>query len=375
MSAKEQVLDIIESLRRHVKMVRPFLPKHAVISVGNYASDLLNNKPVFDYATGEFTIFVRKKNENNCKQKHSSGEEVNVVDIEEKADTHYWFGVQKYVSEKDAVFEKIENKPLDELRGAVLVASTGEGVGSGLLPDLVSLFRDRNISTVSFAILPSVLQPADAHFNSLWSMATCCQMGFTQILVDRDSLEDYVGVNRKGEVLKGSSIFGYIMDILSSKPSFVHEFDELTKAYHLKMFTVLSSTGASLKIYGSLKNVLDAALLRPLSKFDLSTASMLYVLVRVPLGLREKFPRAKIDLAVNEWFKEKTSLKAAFASEPIYIDDGNDRVDIVLFVGSFDLSERVASLNAKVKDIVGFSVKKGFVKEKEWRELVDQLVS
>jgi hypothetical protein len=200
-------------------------------------------------------------------------------------------------------------------------------------------------------------------------------MGFTQILVDRDSLEDYVGVNRKGEVLKGSSIFGYIMDILSSKPSFVHEFDELTKAYHLKMFTVLSSTGASLKIYGSLKNVLDAALLRPLSKFDLSTASMLYVLVRVPLGLREKFPRAKIDLAVNEWFKEKTSLKAAFASEPIYIDDGSDRVDIVLFVGSFDLSERVASLNAKVKDIVGFSVKKGFVKEKEWRELVDQLVS
>lgn len=374
MSAEKKIIDIKESIKRHVAMLRPFFPKRAVISIGNYASDLLHESPVFVDKTGEFILFIRKENQ-NVPRKFPGGEEINFVDIDEKADTHYWFNVQRYVSENDDIVEKLKRKPIEELNGAVLVASTGEGVGSALLPELISRFKEGNVNAVAFAVLPSNLQPADAQFNALWSMAACSQNGFTQILIDRDALESYVGVNRKGEILKGSSVFNYIMEIALSNDSFVQEFCELTKSFHLKMFTVLSATGASLKVYGSIRNVLDAALLRPLGLFDLSTASMLYVVVRVPLRLKDKFSRGKIELAVDEWFKEKTSLKAAFLSEPIYVDDGSDRLDIVMFVGGFDLANRVATLNGKAKEIIAYSAKNGFVKEKEWKELINHLVN
>ncbi len=121
------------------------------------------------------------------------------------------------------------------------------------------------------------------------------------------------------------------------------------------------------------ENILDAALLRPLAAFDLSTASMLYVLVRMPLQLKETLPQSQIELSVDEWFKEKTSLKSAFVSEPVYVDDGSDRIDIVLFVGGFALANMVTSADKKVKEIKVYAAKNGYIKEREWQELIKSL--
>ena len=93
----------------------------------------------------------------------------------------------------------------------------------------------------------------------------------------------------------------------------------------------------------------------------------------MPLQLKEKFPQSQIELSVDEWFKEKTNLKSALISEPLYVDDGSDRMDIIMFVGGFDLADMVTSADKKVKEIKAYAGKNGYIKEREWQGLIKSL--
>ena len=115
------------------------------------------------------------------------------------------------------------------------------------------------------------------------------------------------------------------------------------------MFTVLLASGVSLKIYGSLENMLNTTLLRPLFTFDLSTATLLYVLIRMPFHLKDKLPRGKIELAIANWFKDKADLESIYIADPVYVEDSSDRIDIALFVGGFDTATRFAALRKELK--------------------------
>jgi hypothetical protein len=126
-------------------------------------------------------------------------------------------------------------------------------------------------------------------------------------------------------------------------------------------------------MYGALKNILDSALSTPLLKCDLSSASVLYVLLRLPLHLKEKMSRGKVELEIANWFKEKANLQSIYVSEPIYVEDGNDRIDLVMFVGGFDLTEMFTSMEKKVRVVKSLVAKKGSIKEDEWRAIVKSL--
>ena len=373
MCAEKLALDINVRMLKHIAMLKPTFPRRAVISIGDYSSQILLKSNIIGKNDDILTFFIQKAKEESSKPNQSSIKTKDNICIDEKSDTHYWFNVQQYIAEHDAIVEKLKSKPIDKLDGAIMVASTGEGVGSALLLDLTARFKEGNVNSVAFAILPSHLQPPDAYFNALWSMATCARKGLTQILIERDALEGFVGVDRKGVVLKGNRVLNYIIEMALAKEQFVQEFSELSKSFNLKMFSILAATGASLKVYGSLKNILDTTLLRSFAEFDLSTASMLYVLVRIPVQLKEKLPPSKIELLVDEWFKDKTSLKSVYISEPLYVNDGSDRIDIIMFVGGFDLTSMVTSADKKVKEIKTYAAKNGYIKEREWQELIKSL--
>jgi hypothetical protein len=375
MCAENATLDINASIKKHIKMLKPIFPRRAVISVGDYASQIFLKSSAVCKNDELLTFFIQKTSESASKQKKTSGETKEIISIDEKVDTHYWFNVKKYVAEHDAIVEKLKNKSIDKLDGAILVASIGEGVGSALLPDLAARFKEGNVNAVAFAIMPSSLQPADAHFNALWSVATCAAGGLTQILIDRDALESYVGVDRKGAILKGSSVLSYIVELTLAKEQFTQEFFELSRSFNLKMFTVLAATGASLKVYGSIQNILETALLRPFTQFDISTATMLYVLVRAPLKMKEQLTQSQIELSTEAWFSGKTKLKVVKVSAPIYADDGSDRIDIALFVGGFDLIDMVTSEDRKTSGVKSYAAKNGFIKGKEWQELIESLTT
>jgi hypothetical protein len=372
MSAENTLFDVRASILKHITMLKPIFPKRTIIVIGDYAAQILPKNDISEKSEDLLTLYIEKSK--SSKQKQSSSSADGNIIISEKVDTHYWFNVQRYITEHDEVVEKLKSKPIDKVEGAIMVASIGEGLGSALLADLTARFKEGNVNSVVFAILPSERQPPDAHFNALWSMATCAHEGLTQILIDRDALEGYVGVDRKGILIRGNAVLKYLIELTLAKDLFVPEFSELSKSFNLKMFTVLSATGASLKVYGSLKNILESTLLRPFTSFDLSNASMLYVLVRMPRHLKDKLTRGKIELTVDDWFKEKTSLKAAYVSEPLYVDDGNDRLDILMLVGGFDATAMVTSTDKKVKEIKSYAAKNDFIEEKDWQKLIANLL-
>jgi len=132
--------------------------------------------------------------------------------------------------------------------------------------------------------------------------------------------------------------------------------------------------GVSYKIYGSLENILNTTLTRPLLDFDLSTASLLFVLIRMPFQMKDKLPRGKIELAIANWFKPKADLESIYISDPVYVEDANDRIDIALFIGGFDTTTRFKSLETRLEKIKNKAVKKGVLTEEEWQSLTKNLV-
>ena len=93
----------------------------------------------------------------------------------------------------------------------------------------------------------------------------------------------------------------------------------------------------------------------------------------MPLQFKDKLPRGKIELTIANWFKEKAHLKSIYISEPIYAEDVSDRVDVVMFVGGFDVTEMFTSIEKKVSAIKSQAIKKGLIKEDEWQGIVKNL--
>jgi len=373
MGTEKLTPDVNSSIRNHISMLTQTFPTRAVISIGDYTSQILLKSDIIKKSNEFLSFFIRKTKENSTKPRQPTRETLEIINVSEKADTHYWFNVEQYIAENDAIVEKLKSKPIDKLEGAVMIASTGEGVGSAMLTDLAARFMEGNVNAVAFAILPSQLQPPDSFFNSLYSTATCASKGMTQILIERDALESYVGVDRKGAVMNGNRVLTYLVEMVLAKEQFTQEFVELSKTYNLKMFTVLAATGASLRVYGSLKNVLDTAYLRQLASFDLSNVTTLYVIIRMPLHLKDKLPHSQIELLIDDWFREKSSLKSVQVSEPIYINDGSDRVDILMFIGGFDLAHMLTAAEKRINDVKAYASRNGYIKEKEWQELMKSL--
>ena len=366
--------DVLENIGKHIDLLKPVLIKQTAICVGEYPTKILLRELYVGKIDGMLPIFIGKSSKDIAKWSRSSLDPNSILGLDTDIDTHFWFHVLPYVTKDDEFIGRLR-KLVDDSHDAIIVSSLWDGVGSALLPALISQFKTWNINSVALGVLPSKVQPSDVHFNALASVGMCASKDFaTVLLVDRDHLESYVGVNRDGSTLKGNLLVNYALDLMLAKETLVQELTELSRSFSVKVYTILAATGASLQIYGSLENMLNTALIKPLLTFDLSSASLLYVLLRMPLQFKDRLPRGKIELAIANWFKERAGLKSIYISEPIYVEEVNDRIDVVMFVGGFNVTEMFASLEKKVSALKSQAIKKGFVKEDEWRGIVKSLV-
>jgi hypothetical protein len=375
-SENELPLGSVENPEEHIESLKPSLHKQTIICIGEYPIKILLRGSLGEKKDEPLPIFIEKSSEDIAEWSQSSLNPDSILGLDLDIDTHFWFQVLPCITNDGALISRLKDKSIDNLRGALIVSSLWDGVGSGLLPALISQFKAWNTNTVAFGVLPSQTQLSDVHFNAFASIAMCVSKGFASLLLfDRDQLESYVGVDRNGSVLKGNLVLNYLLELVSTKEKFVQELSELSRAFDVRMYTVLSATGASLSIYGSIKNMLDSALSRPLLKFELAKASVIYVLIRMPAQLKDKLPRDKIELEFANWFKEKASLQSIVISEPIYVEDASDRIDAVMFVGGFDVTEMFISMEKKVREIKSFVIKQGLIKKDEWQAIAKSVVA
>jgi len=367
--------DVLENIRKHIDQLRPWFPKQAVICIGEYPIQILLKGPFVGKIDDILPIFIARYSDDIVKWSQFHLETYNILGLDTNIDTHFWFHVLPHITRDDAFIARLKNKPIDKLREAIMVSSIWDGIGSALLPTLISQFKVWNINSVALAVLPSKLQSSDVHFNAFSSMGICASKDFAPVLlVDRDKLESYVGVDRKGSIIRGNMVVNYILELMLAKETLVQELSELSGSFNVKIYTVLLATGASLKIYGSLENILTTALFRPLLTFDLSNASILYVLLRVPLQLKDKLPRGKIELAIANWFEKRASFKSIYVSDPIYVKDDSDRIDLVMFVGGFDVTDMFTSMEKEVSVMKNDAIERGLISKDEWQEIVKSLV-
>lgn len=368
--------NVLESIWKHITLLKPLLPNHAVICIGEYPAKILLKSPLAEKTDDTLPIFIDKSTKEISTWSQSRLDPYSILGLDAKIDTHFWFHVLPHVAKNDEFMTRLKNKLADKQRDAIIFSSIWDGVGSALLPALISQFAEWNTSSVALAVLPSKVQPSDVHFNAFASMGICASKESTPVvLIDRDRLEGYMGVDRNGFTLVGNVVANYLLELMLIKDTLVQELSELSRSFNVKLYTVLSATGASFEIYGSLENILNAALFNPLLTFDLSNASVLYVLLRMPLQLKDKLPKGKIELAVANWFKKRASLNSIYVTEPLYVEDVSDRIDIVMFVGGFDLTEMFTSLEKKVNATKNQVIKKGWIKEDEWKGIVKSLMA
>ncbi|MDH5375390.1 MAG: hypothetical protein OEW95_06210 [Candidatus Bathyarchaeota archaeon] len=367
--------DVLENIKKHISQLRPWFPKQAVICIGEYPIQILLKGPFVGKMENTLPIFIDKHSEDIVKWSQSRVENYNILGLDTNIDTHFWFNVLPHITKNDAFIARLKNKPIDKLREAIIISSIWDGVGSALLPTLISQLKVWNINPVAIAVLPSKLQSSDVHFNAFSSMGICASNDSTPILlIERDNLESYVGVDRKGSIIKGNTVVNYILELMLAKETLVQELSELSRSFNVRIYTVLPATGASLEIYGSLENILTAVLHRPLLTFDLSNASILYVLLRMPIQLKDKLSRGRIELAIANWFKERARLKSIYISDPIYAEDVSDRIDVVMLVGGFDVTRMFTSMEKEVSVIKNDAIERGLIAENEWQEIAESLV-
>lgn len=375
MTDSKDAFNVLESVKAHVDSLKPLQPKQAIVCVGEYPIKLLLKQ--LNFETKETSaIFVDKSSE-EIYQWIPNGFKPHFVFGFEDSDvnTHFWYSVSPYISQNQSITESLSQKPIEKLLNVIIVASVWDGIGSASLPTLISKFKEANKNVLSLAILPSQIQPLDAYFNALAAIGNCVAIdNSTILLLHRDCLENFEGVDRSGAQMKGNLILNYFVDLLLSKEALAEEVTGLSRTFNTKMFAALLASGASIKIYGSLENIFEAALLKPLLNFDLPSAGLLYVLIRMPESLKDKLPRGKIELAIATWFKEKANLKSIYITEPIYTEDTSDRIDFVLLIGGFDTSKMFAEYERKTKSLMTSAIKKGAIKEDNWQAMTKNLL-
>ena len=373
MTASKGSFNILASIEKHVQALKPLLPKKAIVCIGEYPTKLLLKEPRIGKVEGALPILIEKSSDEIYKWLPKGFNPYFVLGFEDaKIKMHFWYNILPYISKDESVLESLKKKSLDSLHGVIICSSVWDGVGSASLPTLISKFKASNIESLSVAFLPSKLQSADAHFNCYASLQMCLRTdGATVLLLDRDNLESYEGVNREGESIEGNMVANYLVNLFLAKDMLVDEISELSRTFNCKLFTALFVTGASYKIYGALENMLNTVLLKPLLTFDLSSSAVLYVLLRMPLSLKDKLPRGKIELAIANWLKDRANLKSLYITEPVYTEDMSDRVDIALLVGGFDTTEMFGFWDKKVKSLKIQAVEKGLMTE-DWQVIAEK---
>ena len=218
---------------------------------------------------GPLSIFIEKSSDEIYKWLPEGFDPYFVLDLEDaKVKTHFWYNIMPYILKDNSVVENLKKKSLEKFHGTIIFSSVWDGLGSAALPSFVSKFIDSNINSLSIAVLPYKVQPADAHFNAYAALEMCQTIdGATVILLDRDFLESYEGVDRQGEPIKGNIVANYMINLFLTKETIVDEVTELSKTFNSKLFTVLLITGASYKIYGSLENMLNTTLAKTTLNF------------------------------------------------------------------------------------------------------------
>lgn len=376
MTSDDESLNILNWVRPHIDRIQTVLPSQLALSVGLYAYKSLmgSGKFVGSDTPTLLQVVHRKEMELMNASAEDNGRQIIVLDT--TFEPHYWFDIQRYLEKEPSFMEALKDRIFDYHEELVAVGSLSEGVAAGVFPTINEYLLERGSDYLLMGVFPSLGHSSDALFNAFSSLGQILIQGSGPIVIlDRDRLDSFISVNRAGARLLGDDVPRYLAELFLDKKGIVRDLAKLSQAFKVELFTALMASGSSMEIYESLRNVLDVTLEQPLLDFDLSTISLVYVLIRAPLRMQEQFTKGYIELEVNDWLKETLGLNVPQICEPVYVDEFNDRVDVIILVGGFDPQPLFKKVDERITRFDNLIKEHGFYDREVWDKIRQRLVN
>ena len=108
---------------------------------------------------------------------------------------------------------------------------------------------------------------------------------------------------------------------------------------------------------------------RVLLDFDLASCSLVYALVRIPSHLEGILDENEISLEINRWLVDKTEAEISQVCEPIYVEEFNDRIDVILLAGGFDIHEIFGSIERQIEKLRNRIFEQELYGRKDWESI------
>lgn len=371
MSLSDSDLKLLASIRKNIDSIESLLPDRAVITVGQYTLDALESPGIDEEG---LTDVIRVHHKKDLEHKTVYIDPESDVEIDTLYEPHYWFDLLEHV-DAEAFDDMLGRRVFDYHDEILTLVNLSEGSSSGLYPLLHRFLAKRDKNVLGVSIVPSMSHSSDALFNSFASLGMVSIDGSTPLLlIDQGRLEDYSGVHRMGEILKDMDVVDYLVELLLDKRGFIRDLYKLSRNFDIGMFSALMATGCSLGIYESFRNILEVTLEQPLMEFDISTATMIYVLVRAPLYYRDEFTKGQIEYEVSQWLAESLGVDIPQICEPMFVDEFGDRVDVVILVGGFDTKKMFRDIYRRIERFSNMNLEQGLYDRELWDEIKKKLL-
>lgn len=375
MASRDNGPNIMRWVKNHIDGILPVIPSQIAISVGQYAYKSLMGSRKFLGKDSPALLQIIHRKEAELLGTSGENEPEKTIQFDTAFEPHYWFDIYTFLREDSSFREAFQGHIFDYQEEFVILGSLGEGVAAGALPVLNHYLVQEGKDTLLVSVFPSVTHSSDALFNAFSSLGLLLSQGSGPVLLlDRARLDDFISVNREGGRLSGDLVPRYLVELLLHKVGIVRDLVKLSRSFRVELYTVLMASGSSLEIYESLRNILDITLEQPLLDFDISTASIIYVLVKAPLRLQGVLTKGYIELEVNSWLKERLGVDVPQICEPMYVDELNDRIDVVILVGGFDTSHLFETVYERVSRFDNLINEHGFYDKEVWAKICGTLL-
>ncbi len=358
---------LLSGLRDQIRAISPVLPDKAVVTVGQYALETLNESEKLREA--DIYTLLRVLHRKDLQHRAVELDPEHSLQMDTMYEPHYWFDLGSYLEGLN-LEGNLDKLFYDYHKEILSLSNISEGATAGILPEIHKHLMGKEKSTIGVCVFPSMAHSGDALYNAFSAVGMIRRDASTPlILIDQGKLEDYNGVHRNGDVLKDVDVLDYFIELLLDKDGFIRDLNRLSTSYNIELFSVLMASGCSMDIYESFRNILEITLEQPLMDFDITTAKMIYVLVKAPLKFRDELQKGQLEYEVSTWLQESIGIDIPQICESLFVDEYGDRLDVVILVGGYDTKDKFARVHKRIQRFSKMNMDQGLVKAEDWKEI------
>ena len=241
---------------------------------------------------------------------------------------------------------------IERYQAVLTVTSLGGGTGAGACPLLLNMASQASskIEKVTFALLPSDEEPDLLHFNAYCGLSRLISFRARRnvdlaVLVGNSQAEIFRGIGRDGREMRRDETLAAILNFVTSASEEGNRFPDLTqmsKSTGLVHCVPCLALNHSLRIFGSLSNILESATSRPLLDTRKETALYSLLFLRLPSTFRSKMRIESLLKEFNLWKEESLPREIGGDCCISYSDELSDRIDALLLLGGSDIAGALA---------------------------------